>query len=139
MATTPAMFPQLKSRRGKGGKRDDLGGAYFRSSWEANYARYLNFLIKHGEIDRWEFEVKTFEFPIKRGSKFYTPDFKVWDLDGTYEWHEVKGFMDQKSATKLKRMTKYYPKEKVVIVGQKEYGAIEKKVAALIPGWEKRR
>ena len=30
--------------RSKSGRRDDLGGLFVRSSWEANYARYLNFL-----------------------------------------------------------------------------------------------
>lgn len=42
-------------RRSKGGIRPDLG-RYFRSAWEANIARYLNFLQKHGEIESWEYE-----------------------------------------------------------------------------------
>ena len=31
--------------RGKGGKRKDLDNVYFRNSWEANYARFLNYKI----------------------------------------------------------------------------------------------
>jgi hypothetical protein len=32
--------------RCKSGRRDDLGGIYLRSAWEANYARYLDILMK---------------------------------------------------------------------------------------------
>ncbi|MCV6900732.1 DUF1064 domain-containing protein, partial [Escherichia coli] len=88
---------------------------FFRSSWEANYARYLNWLIAQGEIAKWEFECQTFVFHgITRGVISYTPDFKVYSKDGSHEWHEVKGWMDAKSKAKLKRMAKFYPAEKVV-------------------------
>lgn len=129
-------FPKTTGRRGNGGKREDLKNMYFRSTWESNYARYLNFLISKGQIKRWEFEVDVFEFPVKRGSKFYTPDFKVWASDSNYEYHEVKGYMDQKSATKLKRMKKYYPNEKLVLIQKEQYREISK-WQAIIPGWEK--
>lgn len=121
----------------KGGKRDDLGGQYFRSAWEANYARYLNWLKDKGEIDRWEFEPDTFEFhKIKRGHRFYTPDFKVFDRAGGYEYHEIKGYMSPQSATKLKRMAKYYPNEPLLLVDRKSYLALEKSIKKLIPNWE---
>ncbi len=124
--------------RAKGGRREDLG-FYVRSAWEANYARYLNFLQGKGEICRYEYEPDTFYFEaIKRGTRSYTPDFKVWVTDDerlSYEYHEVKGWLDQKSATKLNRMAKYYPGEKIVVIGKDEYRAI-KKWSALIPGWE---
>src|SRR5215471_1288173 len=65
--------------RGWGGRRKDLDDRYFRSSWEANYARYLNFLKSRGEIHDWQYESNTFWFhKIKRGTRSYTPDFKVW-------------------------------------------------------------
>ena len=86
-------------RRG-GGKREDLG-FYVRSGWEANYARYLKWLVSIRHIARWEYEPETFEFPVKRGSRFYTPDFKITNLDGTIEFHEVKGWMDQASRTRI--------------------------------------
>ena len=124
------------SSRSKGGRRPDIGDMYFRSRWEANYARYLNWLIRQKQIVRWEFEVDTFEFPIKRGSRFYTPDFKVWNLDGSYEYHEVKGYMDQRSQTKLKRMRKYHPKETLHLIDGPVYRSIEKKVGRIIKGWE---
>lgn len=122
--------------RGNGGKREDLGNRYFRSAWEANYARYLNWLIAQGTIAAWEYEPQVFVFHgVTRGVLTYTPDFKVIDHDGSYEWHEVKGWMDDKSKAKLKRMAKFYPSENIIIIGHDEYRAVAK-WAALIGGWE---
>jgi hypothetical protein len=122
--------------RGKRGKRADLENRYFRSSWEANYARYLNFLVKHRKIVAWDYEVKTFVFHgVERGVLTYTPDFFITNSDGTTEWHEVKGWMDAKSIAKLKRMSKFYPNEKIVVVGSKEYRGISK-WKKLIGDWE---
>ena len=112
-----------------------MGGLYVRSSWEANYARYLSFLVSNGEILGWEYEPDTFEFPVKRGNIAYTPDFKIINNDGSVEYHEVKGYMDKDSAVKLKRMEKYYPTIKVVVIGKDEYTML-KKWAKLINGWE---
>ena len=53
----------------KTGFREDLG-LTLRSNWEANFAR-LALIYK---ID-FEFEPKVFTYPIKRGTKSYTPDF----------------------------------------------------------------
>lgn len=139
IATHPERFAQTKTRRGRGGKRDDLGGRYFRSSWEANWARYLNTRIVAGEIRRWEYESETFEFPIRRGSRFYTPDFRVVYADGSMEYQEIKGYMDQKSRTKLKRMAKYHPSVSVVVIDAARYHRIEREVAAKVPHWEARR
>jgi len=126
---------QSSLERTNGGKRPDLDNQYFRSSWEANYARYLNWLVQQGTIARWGYEVDTYEFPVKRGSRFYTPDFKVYDHDGQFEYHEIKGYMDQRSATKLKRMAKYYPDIRVILIAKDEYKAVAK-WKRLIPNWE---
>lgn len=124
-------------KRSKAGKREDLGGLYVRSSWEANYCRYLNWLIKMGEIKSWEYEPDTFEFEkIKRGSRFYTPDFKIYENDGRIIYHEIKGWMDPKSKTKLKRMAKYYPEIKIILIDKDAYYAIAKQVKNFIPHWE---
>lgn len=128
--------PKSVYTRGKGGTRKDIG-IYVRSTWEANVARYLNFLKEKGSISKWEYEPDTFWFEnIKRGTRSYTPDFKIWDKEDSepYYW-EVKGYMDAKSKTKLKRMAKYYPDIKVKIVGEKEYKAISELKRA-IPNWE---
>lgn len=135
-STNPAFFPRSRGPRGRGGHRDDLG-MYFRSSWEANYARYLNWLKRIGEIRDWEYEKQTFEFPgIKRGARFYTPDFRITNKSGSIEFSEIKGYMDARSQTKLKRMRKYYPSVKVVLVDLKAYRAIARQVGKSIPNWE---
>lgn len=122
------------------GRRADLGTPFFRSSWEANYARYLNSLQKQGLILSWEFEPTTFWFEkIRRGVRSYTPDFKILDADGSSYYVEVKGWMDARSKTKLKRMKKYHPKIEVRVVDGKAYKEIQKKFGALIPEWESYR
>lgn len=118
------------------GRRDDLGANFWRSRWEANYARYLNWLVKAGQIEKWEYEPTTFWFEaIRRGVRSYKPDFLITEGGRTY-FVEVKGWMDPKSKTKLKRMKKYHPTVEVRVVAQREYREIERKVGALIPGWE---
>lgn len=90
---------------------------YMRSGWEHKYADHLNLLIKAGEVLAWDYEPDTFWFDkIMRGVRSYKPDFRVQLKDGTVEYHEVKGYLDAKSKTKLKRMAKYYPDVKVVLL-----------------------
>lgn len=121
----------------RGGRREDLGGLYVRSAWEANYARYLNWLQAQGEILSWEFEPDTFEFHrIKRGTRFYTPDFKVTNKDGSVEYHEVKGWMDPASKTKLDRMGRYYPAVKIIVIDGPVYRALARQLHGLISTWE---
>ena len=118
------------------GKRKDLG-IFLRSKWEANYARYLNFLVKNKKIRSWTYEPETFWFEkIKRGTRSYTPDFFVTNNNGTTEYHEVKGWMDPKSKTKLDRMQRYYPKVKVIIIDGEFMKGVKNSVAGLIENWE---
>lgn len=130
--------PHKNYTKGAGGRRADLGDTYFRSSWEANYARYLNLLMKMGVVEAWEFEPETFWFKtIKRGVRSYLPDFKVkYRSDPTPVFVEVKGWVMAKDKTKWKRMKKYYPHIKLEIVGAKEYRAIKAKWSSAIPQWE---
>jgi hypothetical protein len=119
-----------------GHRRPDLDNRYYRSDWEANYARFLNLLVKAGKVAVWEYEPKTFLFEgVKRNPISYTPDFRVEYCDGKVEWHEVKGYMDSISRSKLKRMAQFYPDDKVVIIGAAEYRAIAN-WKGMIPGWE---
>ena len=100
---------------------------YFRSSWEVNYARYLEWLLSRKDIKSWEYEPDVFWFEeIRRGVRSYLPDFKITNNNGTIEYHEVKGWMDPKSVTKIKRMAKYYPKTKLIVIGKEEYKAVVK-------------
>lgn len=114
--------------RGRGSHVFIEGKKYwFRSSWEVIYAKYLQFMKEGGAINGWEYEVDTFWFEkIKRGVRSYKPDFKVWYANGEVEYHEVKGWMDAKSKTKLKRMAKYHPDVKIVLIRDKKIREIKK-------------
>lgn len=109
---------------------------YFRSRWEANYGRYLELMVRIGNIVSWEHEPQTFWFPIRRGKVSYLPDFRVTLHDGSHEWHEVKGYMDPGSRTKLKRMAKYHPGEILRLIDERAYREIEFKFSDRCPGWE---
>lgn len=124
--------------RSKKGRREDLGNVFFRSTWEANYARYLNLLIKMGIVEKWDFEPETFWFlAIKRGVRSYLPDFRVfYKGDPKPVYVEIKGYFDAKSKTKLSRMAKYHPSVKIELVDSKAYAALRQKWKSAIPNWE---
>lgn len=129
-------FPR-KGVTWKGGWRE-IGGkrGYYRSRWEANYARYLEFLKTHGEIVEWEHESKVFWFEgIKRGVMSYLPDFRVVLKNDKEEFHEVKGWMDTRSKTKIKRMRIYHPEVKLLVIDAAWFKSM-KAWQSLIPGWE---
>ena len=116
-----------------------IGGTklYLRSKLEANYARYLEFLRRCGDILSWEYEPETFWFEkIKRGVRSYTPDFQVFHPNAIIQYVEVKGYMDAKSATKIKRFRKYFPDEKLIVIDQKWFARNNKKLKSIIKDWE---
>lgn len=133
------LAPKVSRGSWKAGWRE-IGGQkkYYRSRWEANYARYLQWLKELGEIKDWKHECETFWFEtIKRGTRSYLPDFRVWENNGESHIHEVKGWMDSRSKTKLRRMKKYYPDEKIILIQEKQYKAIAAKVSGIISDWER--
>jgi hypothetical protein len=110
---------------------------FARSGWEANFGRYLEFLKQNGKIRDWEHEPDTFWFDkIKRGVRSYLPDFKVQHSNGMIEYFEVKGFMDSKSKTKIKRMEKYHSETKLTLIDGSWFKTNAPKLKGLIPGWE---
>ena len=137
-AANGTMAPARLGASWKAGWRE-IGGIkkYYRSKWEANYAHYLQWLLERGEIAGWAHEPETFWFDgIKRGCVSYLPDFRVQEVGGSIAYHEVKGWMDDRSVTKIKRMAKYHPKVKLIVIDAKGYAALKKSVQALVPGWE---
>lgn len=119
-------------------------GIKFRSKAEANYAAYLDWLIDVGQVSQWHYESKVFWFTpdavakggVRRGVTSYKPDFAVWPaLRDDCEWHEVKGYMDARSRVALKRMAKYYPSEKIVVIDSKQMAALKRQVSGFAPGW----
>lgn len=109
------------------------GTTWFRSKMEANYALYLDFLIKQKAIKDWEYEPDAFFFEkIKSGTKKYIPDFKITKIDGSVEYHECKGLMQQKDVTKQRRMAKYYPDISLVLIDSKFYKDLYKKMKTVL-------
>ena len=115
----------------------NIGGKnyYYRSSWEPNIACYFEMLKQNGDIKDWFYEVDTFWFEnIKRGVRSYKPDFKIINNDDSFYYEEVKGWMDDKSKTKLNRMRIYYPNIDIRVLDSKRYNAIMKN-KGIIKGW----
>lgn len=107
---------------GKSGYREDVGHS-FRSRWEANFARILNFM----EV-RWEYEQKRFMFE----DCSYLPDFYLPELD---IYIEVKGFLRDKGL-RLLRMSEKYPDIVVKVVDEEVYKNISIIYKSLINNWE---
>ena len=89
----------------------------FRSKLEAKWSRYLDLLVRCGEIKRYEYEPCYFEFlEVKFGIRRYMPDFRVIEKNGDVTWHELKGYLDPKSITKIRRFAKFYPDETLHLI-----------------------
>lgn len=104
-----------------GGTRYDLQ-MYFRSNWEANFARIMNHL---GQV--WEYEPES--FPLLQGS--YTPDFRV---DGIF--YEIKGRMDELSRSKIEQFRVLYSDKILVVIDSVVYNQLRLQYKHLIPTWE---
>ena len=75
---------------------------------EGAYADRLGLYRHAGEIQGYRFE----PIKLRLGGDWkttYTPDFQVIAKDGTIEFHEVKGFMREDAAVKLKVAAAEYP------------------------------
>lgn len=129
--------PRIKTTWKGGWRTIGTEEKFYRSRWEANYARFLEWQKNNSAITDWKHEPRTFWFEgIKRGCVSYLPDFWVLKPDGSEEYHEVKGWMDDRSKTKLKRMKKYHPLVTLVLVDSKKYKQITGEFSHLIEGWE---
>jgi hypothetical protein len=99
------VVPGKKNKKSIIGKRPDLNNIFFRSGWEADTARYFNEI---GWKD-WMFEPRCYFFEgEKRGAISYLPDFYIPSQD---IYVEVKGFLDSKGRSALKKFKKFYPDE----------------------------
>lgn len=73
---------------------------------EAAYEQQLAYRKHAGEVKGYWFEGMKFRLA---DSTFYTPDFAVQFADGSIEFHEVKGFMTDDAAVKIKVAASMYP------------------------------
>lgn len=117
----------------------EIGGVrkYFRSLWESNFARYLQWQLERHMIEAWEHEPETFWFEgIKRGVNNYKPDFRVLNAQGLTIYYEVKGYLDSKSKTKLERFKRYFPEIPIFVIDKKWFEANNQTMRLIIPDWE---
>lgn len=114
------------------------------SNFEYNYALYLDFLYDSQQIAGWVRNTTLFYFsePIdnmRRNNniqKAYRPDFIVFGLDGTYEIHEVKGWMNQKAINIDKQFRKDYPNLIYKLINKNDILALQSEYKDKVWGWE---
>ena len=125
----------------RGGARADIGDQVFKSAWEANYARYLNFLIGKGVILDWVYEPETIVFPGRTsGVCSYTPDFRVTTREGWRHYHEVKGVWTDRFDKQLELLEEFRLDVcPLHIIDKEQYRTIERCCRGLIPNWESER
>lgn len=93
-----------------------------RRAWnksEAAYGQRLDALRAAGEIVSWQYESVKFRLGTKT---WYTPDFLVIANDGTIELHEVKGWMRDDAAVKIKAAASQYPMFRFVVCRKNRAG-----------------
>ena len=73
---------------------------------EAAYEGHLRVRMMAGEVLWWRFEGIKLRLA---DATFYTPDFAVLAADSVLECHEVKGFMRDDAAVKIKVAASIYP------------------------------
>ena len=142
---------EARKWKGKGGRRTRSLGHSCRSAMEANWVRYLRYLgyqpWTHKEQDppagaKWyRYERRRWEFPDLRGAtSFYVADVEVWPglIDPTrpYEVHEIKGYLDRASKTKVNRMAKYFSAVPLELITTDRFKQLTAGAPALVPNWE---
>ena len=80
---------------------------------ETRYGQYLTLRKHAGEIMDWRYEAIKLRLAPKT---YFTPDFCVWYPDGALEFLEVKGFMRDDAAVKLKTAAVLFPYHRFVLV-----------------------
>lgn len=103
--------------------RPDLGFSP-RSSWEANFARFLNY-----KGISFEYEELAF---LRKPKGMYIPDF----LLPNNIIIEIKGFWSQDSRAKVKEFMANYPQYSFFIVDQDMYSTLNNLYSDVIPHWE---
>lgn len=100
----------------------EIGGKRFfsRSSWEKKYAEVLQSRKDSGEIYDWHYEHERFWFEETTSFvRSYLPDFLVINIDGSKEYHEVKGWMTKRSIESIRLMGQVFPNISLKILDEK--------------------
>lgn len=119
----------------------NIGGRkkFYKSLWEINYARYLDYCKKRGLILRWYYEPELFKYPeemYEKGPYYYKPDFLVYLNETDRVWREVKGYMNYASMAKIRRFRENYPDERLEIIDEHWFKKALHTWRWEIPGWE---
>lgn len=83
----------------------------FKSRWELAYAQHLD-----ARDLAWDYEGRKFGL---RECSCYTPDFAV-EVGGVEEYHEVKGWLDDRTIARMQEFARTYPARHLVLVGPRE-------------------
>lgn len=110
-----------------GGFREDLQTG-FKSTWEANMARILNY-----HSIKWEYENTFKSFSTELGA--YIPDFRIYK-GNEIQIIEVKGRWDFRSVKKVSSALSQVKEEKVIIIDSDFYYLLDQKYKSIIPHWE---
>lgn len=129
----------LKSRDdgwAKDGYREDLDHA-FRSTWEANIARLLNYKNITWKYEPYFVNLKPPAYMNLDNNNLanminYLPDFEL--EDGTII--EVKGFWDSRSKLNVSQFMEQHPDAKYLVIDSDMYRCIDRKYRQIIPNWE---
>ena len=110
------------------------------SNYEYNYALYLDYLYETHAIAGWVRNTTAFGFsqPITvrgRAQNAYRPDFIVFCGDGTYEIHEVKGWMNEKSIEVDRQFRRDYPNLQYRLIGKDEMLSLQAQFGKKLWGW----
>ena len=101
----------------------EVGGqtCTFRSKLEYRYAVWLQLQKEQGIILEWWYEDEVLELVSRkfRDPITYIPDFTVQTPDGSYEYHECKGWFTSKSAAKIRLAAEQYQNPVTLIFAAK--------------------
>jgi hypothetical protein len=104
---------------------ETIGGKTYtyRSGFERDWAKYLQFLKNYKEIYDWEYEPKPpfdfFSFGYRNKPYSYLPDFKVWTKSKIFHYEETKGELTTKDLSKYTRLARHYPDVIIDIILQR--------------------
>lgn len=105
-----------KKRRPRAAKKHTAYGVTFKSSFEREVAEKLT-----GQGVRWEYEPDSFEYTTTHK---YTPDFKVYNDDGSYYYIETKGYFPSSDRTKMAAVVSQHPELDIRMLFQRPSTAI---------------
>ncbi len=112
--------------RGNSGKRLDLNNQFFRSTWEANFARICN------EYNtEWLYESERFWLPELKS--FYHPDFFLPEVN---LYVEITGMMTERKLLKLQYFQKNYPEKVILHITQEDWRQYFAQFKPLVKEWE---